>query len=309
MIETISVVIPAYNRASFICRAVESVFCQTFRNFEVIVVDDGSTDNTSQVLEKFKKFPNFKYLYQVNRGRSIARNEGAKITTGNWIMYLDSDDYLEKNGLQILYNLAKEAKDSVIVYGNFLYFRNNGPAYRHRGLLPGKALNRNLFLEMLEGKLWLTQTGTYLIQKEFAHYAGRFCTAFEPGEDLEYSIRILRGAKVSYVNDVVLYVERHAENTGEKEMQQAIIKICKHYLAKKDEWKQKLSPKEVKRATCALKLRIANTSYELNNHRQSFVYYLRLVKSKPAMLFDRFIFKQLFASMIPWKLKKIIKRI
>ncbi len=309
MIETISVVIPTYNRASFICRAVESVFYQTFRNFEVIVVDDGSTDNTSQVLEKFKRLPNFQYLYQVNRGRSVARNEGSRITTGDWIMYLDSDDYLEKNALQILYNLAKEARDSVIVYANFLFFVSGGPAYSHRRPFTGKVLNTNLLFELLEAKFCLTKTGTYLIQKELTHYTGGFYTAFEPSEDLEYAIRMLPEAKVSYVNDIVLYVERHAENTGNKEMQLAIVRICKHYLAKTDEWKQILSPKEVKRASFALKLRIANMSYEMNDHRRSFVYYFSLVRSKPVMLFDKFIFKQLFASMIPWKLKKVIKKI
>jgi glycosyltransferase involved in cell wall biosynthesis len=308
MVETISVIIPTYNRAAFICRAVESVLDQTFRDFEVIVVDDGSTDNTRQLLEKYRSLPNFQYLYQVNKGRSIARNEGVSHSRGNWIMFLDSDDYLDKNALLTLYNLAKEAKDSVMLYGNFLFFRDNKPAYGHSRMFAGKILNANLFLEMLMSEFWLTKTGSYLIQKEFACTIGGFSEVFEPSEDLEYVIRMFPKAKVSFVSDTVLFVEKHTENTDEMEMQQAIIKICKHYMKRKNEWKQGLSAKEFKKAICALKLRIANGSYELNDHRQSFVYYFGLVKTKPSMLFDRFILKQLFASMLPGKFKKVIKR-
>jgi glycosyltransferase involved in cell wall biosynthesis len=304
MIETISVIIPTYNRAAFICRAVESALCQTYRNVEVIVVDDGSTDGTKQLMEKFSCLPNFRYIFQLNKGRSIARNKGIQNAAGSWIMYLDSDDYLDKYALQTLYNLASEAKDSVIVYANFLFYRNNESTYGHQNQFAGKAINRDLFVEMVEGKFWLTKPGTYIINKKIALDNGGFSSAFEPSEDMEYCIRMLLGKKASYVNNNVLYVERHAENTDETELQQAVIKICKHYLSKKNEWKQELSPGQIKRVVYGLKLRIANVSYELNRSRQSFYYYSRVIKAKPSMIFDRFIFKQLVVCLLPRRIKK-----
>lgn len=308
MIEKISVIIPTYNRARFICRAVESVLNQTYRNFEVIVVDDGSKDDTRQLLKKFHELPNFRYLYQVNKGRSIARNEGVKNATGNWIMHLDSDDYLEKNALQKLYDLATEAKDSPIVFATPLFLNGNNETYPFSNQLTGKALNSNLFLDLLENRFCLTKTGTYLLQKNIALGTGGFSTGFEPCEDLDYSIRLLYRVKASYINDVVLYVERHSENTDETEITKTIIKICKHYLSTDNEWKQQLKVKEIRRANCALKLRIANGSYELNKHKESFLFYSSVIRSNPVVIFDKFILKQFFASMIPWKIKKRIRR-
>ncbi len=307
MSEMISVVIPTYNRAAFIERTIESVLNQTFGTVEVIVVDDGSTDNTGELVQKFKHLPNFKYLYQPNKGRSAARNEGAMQAKGDWIMYLDSDDYLVKEALDILYRLAIEASDSDIVYANFIYVYANFQLPGQQHLFKGKVLNKNMFFEMIDQHFCFTKTGTYLVRKKLDADIGGFATEFEPSEDFDYAIKSLLKAKVSYSNEVVLYVERHSDNTDDIEIEKSFIKIWKHYLYPQHQWGRHLSATELKKIENAFKLRIANSSYELNDHRQAFRYYTRLLKSKPSVLFDRFIFKQLFASMLPVRLKKMIK--
>lgn len=88
--DRISVIIPAFNRAYCIARAVESVFAQTFKNLEIIAVDDGSTDGTADVLKKFGN--KITLIRQQNRGVSAARNAGIRAARGNWIAFLDSDD-------------------------------------------------------------------------------------------------------------------------------------------------------------------------------------------------------------------------
>lgn len=305
----ITVVIPTYNRALFFCKAVESVLDQTFRDFEVIVVDDGSTDNTRELAQKFIACPNFRYIYQPNKGRSIARNEGARNAQGNWIMYLDSDDYLEKDALEKLYHLAEEAKDSDIVYANFVYVSGNRQLPNQGGQFVGKSLNKNLFFDMIDNKFCFTKTGTYLIKKKLDLDIAGFATEFEPSEDFDYAVKSLLRVKVSYISDLVLYVERHDENTEEREIEKSHIKVWKYYLASQNVWDQYLSLKEVNKIKNAFKFRIANLSYELSDHRQAFIYYTRLIKSKPSVLFDRFVFKQLFASLLPVKLKKMVKKI
>ncbi len=85
-----SVIIPTFNRAAFITKAVDSVLHQSFKDFEVIVVDDGSTDATGAALEPYQE--NIQYLYQENRGVSAARNAGIHQSNGDWIAFLDSDD-------------------------------------------------------------------------------------------------------------------------------------------------------------------------------------------------------------------------
>ena len=86
----VSVIVSTYNRGRFVCEAVESVLNQTFRDFEVIVVDDGSTDNTPDLLKKYAS--SIHYIYQRNKGRSAARNSGIRLCRGEYIAFLDDDD-------------------------------------------------------------------------------------------------------------------------------------------------------------------------------------------------------------------------
>jgi len=92
----ISVVIPTYNRADFIVKAIKSVLNQTHKVDEIIVIDDGSTDNTKQLLKSFDT----KYIYQQNSGVSSARNLGIKLASHSWICFLDSDDIWEETKIQ-----------------------------------------------------------------------------------------------------------------------------------------------------------------------------------------------------------------
>ena len=87
-----SVIIPTYNRAKLVCEAIESVFNQTFKDFELLIVDDGSTDNTKEVLKPYLSDPRVKYIYQENKKRAVARNNGIRNSKSEWIAFLDSDD-------------------------------------------------------------------------------------------------------------------------------------------------------------------------------------------------------------------------
>ena len=86
----ISIVIPTFNRCRFIKRALDSIYNQTYSDYEIIVIDDGSTDGTADMLKK--KFPDVRYFYQSNKGVSSSRNKGLEMAQGDWIAFLDSDD-------------------------------------------------------------------------------------------------------------------------------------------------------------------------------------------------------------------------
>ncbi len=94
----VSVIIPTYNRAHFLCEALDSALSQTFKDFEIIIVDDGSTDNTKQVLEKYGS--RIYYIYQENKGRAEARNTGIRRAKGEHIAFLDDDDIWLPNKLE-----------------------------------------------------------------------------------------------------------------------------------------------------------------------------------------------------------------
>ena len=93
-----SIIIPSYNRASFLMKAIQSVLNQTHTNFELIVVDDGSTDNTRELIENSTD-PRLKYIFQQNAERAAARNKGAQLAIGKYITFFDSDDLLFSNHL------------------------------------------------------------------------------------------------------------------------------------------------------------------------------------------------------------------
>jgi len=97
LMPTFSVIIPTYNRERFICEAIDSVLQQTFGECEILVVDDGSSDNTRTVLERYGN--SIVYIYQENSGVSVARNTGIRRASGEWIAFLDSDDVWKKDYL------------------------------------------------------------------------------------------------------------------------------------------------------------------------------------------------------------------
>jgi len=94
----ISVIIPTYNQGRLILRCIDSVLHQTFQDFEIIVVDDGSTDNTKEILSAYGH--PIRYLFQQNWGPSRARNAGIGQAKGDYIAFLDSDDYFAENNLE-----------------------------------------------------------------------------------------------------------------------------------------------------------------------------------------------------------------
>lgn len=112
--KAVSVVIPTYNGARFILEALQSVFSQTYQIAEIIVVDDGSTDNTKEVLEPF--CDRLTYIKQTNAGPSAARNRGVRFASGDWVAFLDSDDCWEVEHISRLVEKAHEYPGAAMVY-------------------------------------------------------------------------------------------------------------------------------------------------------------------------------------------------
>ena len=117
----VSVIIPTYNRYEFLKRALISVYSQTYQPKEVIVVDDGSTDNTSQIK---KDFPKIIYIYQKNKGVSFARNTGIKASTYNWITFLDSDDEWLEDKLALHVDYHKNNSNILMSYTDEIWIRD-----------------------------------------------------------------------------------------------------------------------------------------------------------------------------------------
>lgn len=127
----ISVIIPAYNHARYVTRAIDSVFAQTYKSFEIIVVDDGSTDNTRQVLEPYlasrqRGLDRVKYIYQENRGLAGARNTGIRNSSGEYLQFLDADDELLPTKLEFHMNIMEGKPEIKITASSWQLIDNKG---------------------------------------------------------------------------------------------------------------------------------------------------------------------------------------
>ncbi len=122
----ISVIITTYNYARFLPKAVESVVKQTYRNVEIIIIDDGSTDNTKSVI---KESWQARYFYGENKGIAAARNVGIEQAKGDYLLFLDADDWLETDALEQNFFVIKTNPDVAFVSGNYYFLRaeNNTP--------------------------------------------------------------------------------------------------------------------------------------------------------------------------------------
>lgn len=122
----ISIIIPVYNVEKYIRQSIESVLNQTYKQLEMIIVDDGSKDMSASICDEYaKKDDRIKVIHKENGGLSSARNTGMKVATGKYIMFLDSDDFLENNACELLYNTI-ESKDLDYVIGNYIYTTYEG---------------------------------------------------------------------------------------------------------------------------------------------------------------------------------------
>ncbi len=115
----VSIIIPAYNSAGSLLRAVDSVFTQTYRDFEVVVVDDGSVDQTKEVIFTYQD--KVRYINQDNRGPGAARNTGIQAALGQYLVFLDADDELLPNKLELqLDYLERHPRVDVVYSGGYL---------------------------------------------------------------------------------------------------------------------------------------------------------------------------------------------
>lgn len=182
----IDVIVPTYNRAHTLERAINSVLNQTYKNFILHIVDDGSTDETEDLLEKYQENEQVKIYYQPNLGVSAARNFAAFCGEGNWISFLDSDDEWLPEKLQTQVNYLKENPNCRFLHSEEIWIRNGvrvNPKEKH------KKSNDNIFERSLE--FCLISPSTVMIERELFEYYRGFGESFTICEDYDLWLKIL----------------------------------------------------------------------------------------------------------------------
>ncbi|QTV06630.1 glycosyltransferase family 2 protein [Faecalibacter bovis] len=212
----VSLIIPFYNVEEFIEKSIRSVANQTYNNIEVIIVNDGSTDNSLKIVESVIKEDNrFRIIHQENAGLSAARNTGLHVAKGDYIFYLDSDDFLTNDAIEKLVNIAIN-NNADVVQGNFYYdypdylLLNNHQKQEllifDRNDAMNALLDHQLIMNFAWGKLIKAS-----IAKELLFPVGEYF------EDTLWQTKIIQNSNkyVTYKEPILYYLQRNTGISGQ----------------------------------------------------------------------------------------------
>ena len=205
----VSVVIPTHNSGALLERALGSVYAQTFRDFEIIVVDDASTDDTSERMQRH--LDRVRYIKQDHAGSAVARNRGILVSQGEYIAFLDADDLWLPEKLERQIELAKRHPNASLIYSDF--YRGEGEEIaRDSGLRA-----RKFWVAGQEFKSLLRQnfihTSSVVTRKEALADAGIFDPNLINAQDWDLWIRLAAAGNVVFVDEVLSYYRIHSSQT------------------------------------------------------------------------------------------------
>jgi glycosyltransferase involved in cell wall biosynthesis len=206
-----SVLIPLYNKERSIKNTIQSVLDQNFNDFEIIVVNDGSTDNSPEIVKQFVD-PRIRLIHQENQGVSAARNRGIKEAKYEWIAFLDGDDLWEINHLEEILRMMKIYPGEKVYVTSFR-FSDGRNIYKHpRSSTIFKI--ENYFEEAI--KEHLISTDNIVVHKECFSKVGGFNVALNRGEDLDLWARLAREYNIIKSKEITAIYRMEAENRSDR---------------------------------------------------------------------------------------------
>jgi peptidoglycan/xylan/chitin deacetylase (PgdA/CDA1 family) len=192
-VAAVSVIVPAFNRAETIVATLESLIAQTFKDWEAIVIDDGSTDSTAEVVEGYaSRDQRIRLLKQANAGVSAARNAGLESSRGQWVFFLDADDWVTPDALALLVSAVEGDPDRAVAIGRSVLVLPNGAEV----VEPEPPSGEEMFVEMARRCVYSIHTT--IQPTELVRAVGGFDTSLVAGEDWDLWQRIARTSP-SYV--------------------------------------------------------------------------------------------------------------
>jgi hypothetical protein len=212
----VSIIITTYNRSAIVSNAIESALRQTYSDYELIVIDDGSTDNTREHLERY--LARIRYVYQANRGVSAARNAGANLAGGEWIAFLDSDDVWQPTKLERqLSALASLGSEFGACFTDCDYLGNpafGGTVFEATGLKTESAFGplREVSKFLREDTYAMCVQSLLVLRSVFNDVAG-FDESLDLGEDRELIFRLSFRTKFCYVSSPMVSIDRSASRS------------------------------------------------------------------------------------------------
>ena len=229
----LSVIIPVYNIERYISKCIDSIFCQSYDNFEIILVDDGSTDSSYGIIEKYKDDSRVIVVHKQNGGLSSARNEGLKYVTGDYIVFIDGDDWIEKSLFSQVIEVIKKHKNvDIVTFSYFNWYSDDYKEYCGYNVEQNRVLKGRDFFEISTfqiqawNKIYRTQ---FLLSSGILFLEGRF------HEDISFTIPVIfEAAKIVNINNPLYFYRQNRETSimqqiGEKNVCDFIHALCFDY--------------------------------------------------------------------------------
>lgn len=272
----VSVIIPSYNRAHLIGETIESVLRQTFSDLELIVVDDGSTDNTAEIVRAYDG--PIRYVFQNNQGRSRARNAGYNLSQGEYVCFLDSDDVLAPQMLEQLVALLDSNDELGFAYSDYQFVDQSGALLPKPEVFRAHPLQRgNIFRHLLYFDF--IPPSTVLARSSSIEDAGLFEPSLEPAEDLDWLLRMSRRCATDYVAEPLCSFRKHEGSTSTTAIHESAVRVILKHLA--DEATKQSLAENWRRIYHDLYLMAANDSYNRRDMAKARKYYFKALEVHP----------------------------
>ena len=210
----VSIIVPIYNVEKYLRECLDSIINQTYRNLQIILVDDGSPDKCGEICDEYaKKDDRIEVLHCENGGLSVARNRGYNVCEGEYVLFVDSDDYLKENAVEVLYS-HMESDDLQMLFYDALSFDETNPdvsqeeinKYIRKADYPSVCSGAQLFLEFLKNDEYRSPVQYCLFKKAFIDENN---LSFHEGiihEDEEFTfLSLLRADRTKHINDVLYH--------------------------------------------------------------------------------------------------------
>lgn len=205
----ITVYITNYNYGRYIRQAIESVLSQSFQDFEIIIIDDGSTDNSKEIIESYAKHPNIDVIFQKNKGLNVTNNIAMRLAKGKYLMRLDADDYLEPNALQTMVSKLEADDELGLVFPDYYLVNEEGNVMAQE--------QRHSFEKDVSLLDQPAHGACTMIRMAFLEELGGYNESFNCQDGYELWIKFIAHFKVDNINIPLFYYRQHGANLTRNE--------------------------------------------------------------------------------------------
>lgn len=209
-----SIVIPVYNKQTDIKTCLDSVLSQKFKDFEVIIIDDGSTDKSASIIKEYLSDSRVKYIFKENGGVSSARNRGIKESSGEWICFMDADDIMYATALEEYNRLIKKYPEIKVVVASVDQTNKKYPTRDYDYVVNDYCLSNAK--SYARTGFSLVHTDCICVRKEILSFAGGFNENYSHGEDMDLWYRISKVCNMIKSDIPVALYKIGTENSSEK---------------------------------------------------------------------------------------------